>query len=99
MFKNYLLIYFWLCWVFTAAPRLSLVEERGLLIAVASFVAELKLQSMGFSGRGTRAELPHDMWNLPRPGINPMSLLAGRFLTAGPSWKSDDFDGGPGGQH
>ena len=55
---------------------------------------------MGFSGRGTQAELPLDMWNIPRPGINPMSpSLAGRFLTTGPSWKSDDFEGGPGGQN
>ena len=37
----YLFIYlFWLCWVFVAASRLSLVAASGLLIAVASLVAE-----------------------------------------------------------
>ena len=33
-------IYFWLCWVFVAARGLSLVAVGGLLIAVASLVAE-----------------------------------------------------------
>ena len=29
------------------------------------------------------------MWDLPRPGIDPMSpVLAGRFLTTGPPWES-----------
>ena len=44
----YLFIYFWLLWVFVAACRLSLVAasegysslQHGLLIAVASLVAE-----------------------------------------------------------
>ena len=36
----YLFIYLWLCWVFTAAHRLSLVAVSGLLIVVASLVAE-----------------------------------------------------------
>ena len=44
----YLFTYFWLCWVFVAARGLSLVVSggllfivvRGLLIAVASLVAE-----------------------------------------------------------
>ena len=31
---------FWLCWVFVAARGLSLVAVHGLLIAVASLVAE-----------------------------------------------------------
>ena len=51
LFKNKFIyfIYFWLCWVFVAARGLSLVAAsggypslrvRGLLIAVASLVAE-----------------------------------------------------------
>ena len=37
---------------------------------------------------GTRTLLPCGMWNLPRPGIEPMSpALAGRFLTSGPPGK------------
>ena len=43
----------------------------------------------GPSSCGTRAELPHSMWNLPRPGIEPMSPeLADGFLTPGPPGKS-----------
>ena len=40
-FKLFILfIYFWLHWVFVAAHRLSLVAVCGLLIVVASLVAE-----------------------------------------------------------
>ena len=38
-FLNFI-YYFWLRWVFVVARRLSLVEVSGLLIAVASLVAE-----------------------------------------------------------
>ena len=39
----------------------------------------------GFYSCGTWAWLPWDMWNLPRPGIEPVSPeLAGRFVTTGP---------------
>ena len=47
LFKIYLFIYFWLCWVFVAAHGLSLVAAsggfvavHGLLIVVASLVVE-----------------------------------------------------------
>ena len=37
---------------------------------------------------GTRASLPHNMWDLPGPGIKPVSLtLLGGFLTTGPPGK------------
>ena len=39
----YLFIYFWLRWVFVAAQGLLLVAVHGLLIAVASLVAEHRL--------------------------------------------------------
>ena len=51
--KLNLFIYFWLCWVFIAVHRLSLAAVNagyslvvvfGLLIAVASLVAEHRLQ-------------------------------------------------------
>ena len=43
-FKGTLFIYlFWLCWVFASVRGLSLVAVRGLLIAVASLVAEHRL--------------------------------------------------------
>ena len=50
--KNYLFIYFGLCWVFVAAQRLPLVPEsegcslvavHGVLTVVASLVAERRL--------------------------------------------------------
>ena len=36
-------LFIWLCWVFIAAHRLSLVAVHGLLIAVASLVADHRL--------------------------------------------------------
>ena len=47
------------------------------------------LEGMGFRSCGAQAQLPHSMWNLPGPGIEPVSpALAGRFLTTGPPGKS-----------
>ena len=70
------IMYFWLCWVFTASLRLSLVVERnggyslvvvrGLLIALASLVSQHGLSlCMDFSSCGSWAELIHGIWNLP----------------------------------
>ena len=43
----------------------------------------------GLSSCGSRAQLLHDMWDLPRPGLEPMSpALAGGFLTTAPPRKS-----------
>ena len=43
----------------------------------------------GFSSCDARAYLPHGMWDIPRPGIEPMSpALAGGFLTTEPPGKS-----------
>ena len=40
---------------------------------------------VGFSSCGTQAQLLHSMWDLPGPGIEPMSpALAGRFLKTVP---------------
>ena len=55
------------------------------------------LQSSGFTGFrflglsscGSQAQLPHGIWNLPGPGIEPVSPpLAGGFLTIGSLGKS-----------
>ena len=43
--KKKIFIYFWLRWAFVTVRRLSLVVMSGLLIAVASLVAEHRLQS------------------------------------------------------
>ena len=57
-FKKKVYIYLWLCWVFIALHRLSLVAEsracsllavRGPLIVVASLVAEHGSRACGFS--------------------------------------------------
>ena len=43
----------------------------------------------GFSSCGTWAELLCSMWDIPGPGLEPMSpALAGRFLTTVPPGKS-----------
>ena len=72
-----------------------------LLTAVASSVASagcrhVDLSScsalaleLEFSSGGTGALLLHGMWNLPGPGIKPLSLaLAGGFLSAASPGKS-----------
>ena len=44
------------------------------------------------SSCGARAHLPHSMWDLPRPGTEPMSLaLVGRFLSTLPPGKAHMF--------
>ena len=55
-----------------------------LLIEVVSLVAEHRLISCG-----TQAQLFSDMWNLPGPGIEPVSLaLAGGLLSTASLRKS-----------
>ena len=62
----------------------------------ASVVAACGLSSCGsqvlecrLSSGGTQAYLLCGMWDLPRPGIEPMSLkMAGGFLTTAPPGKS-----------
>ena len=44
------------------------------------------------SSCGTRAQLFHGMWDLPRPGLEPVSsALAGRFLTTVPPGKPSTY--------
>ena len=93
----YLFIYFWLRWVFVAACRLSLVASSGGYSSMrwAGFPWQrlLLLQSMssrhaGFCSCGARAQLLCSMWDLPRPGLEPVSpVLAGGFLTTVPPGK------------
>ena len=63
------------------------------LDARASVVAARGLSSCGsreLSSCGTRAELLSSMWDLPRPGLEPVSpALAGRFLTTVPPKKPE----------
>ena len=67
----------------------SLVAEHRLWSKRASVVAARGLQSEGsvVVAQGLRCQA--SMWDLPRPGIEPVSPeLAGGFLTTGPRGKS-----------
>ena len=60
---------------------------RPLTIA-ASLVAEHRLQMRRLSNCGSRGQLLCGMWDLPRPGLEPVSpALAGRFSTTVPPGK------------
>ena len=64
------------------------IAVRGPLTIVASLVAEHRLQTCRLSSCGSRAQLPCGMWDLPRPGLEPVSpALAGRFSTTAPPGK------------
>ena len=59
----------------------------GPLTITASLV-EHKLQTRRLSNCGSRAQLLRGMWDLPRPGLEPVSpALAGRFSTTAPPGK------------
>ena len=64
------------------------IAARGPLTVAASLVAEHSLQTRRLSNCGSRAQLLHGMWALPRPGLEPVSpALAGRFSTTAPPGK------------
>ena len=66
---------------------LVIAVHRPLTIA-ASLVAEHRLQACRLSNCGSRAQLVRGMWDLPRPGLEPVSpALAGRFSTTSPPGK------------
>ena len=68
------------------------IAVRGRLTIAASLVAEHRLQTRRLSGCGSRAHLLHGMWDLPRPGLEPVSpALAGRFSTTAPPGKSENI--------
>ena len=97
--KNFLLH-----WVFVAACGLFLVVVSGgysslrcagfslkwflLLQSTGSRHAGSVVVAHGLSSCGSWALLLHGMWDLPRPGLEPMSpALAGGFLTTAPPGK------------
>ena len=64
------------------------IAVRGPLTIAASPVAEHRLQTRRLSNCGSRAQFLRGMWDLPRPGLEPMSpALAGRFSTTAPPGK------------
>ena len=65
-----------------------LIAVRGPLTVAASPVAEHRLQTHRLSSCGARAQLLPGMWDLPRPGLEPVSpALAGRLSTTAPPGK------------
>ena len=57
------------------------IMVHGPLTVAASLVAEHRLQTCRLSNCGSRAHLLRGMWDLPRPGLEPVSpALAGRIL-------------------
>ena len=97
LFLFYLFIYLWLCWVFSSVRGLSsscgkwgplFIVVRGPLTIAASLVAEHRLQTRRLGNCGSRVQLLRGMWDLPRPGLEPVSpALAGRFSTTAPPGK------------
>ena len=70
---------------------LFIVVRRPLTVA-ASLVAEHRLQTRRFSSCGSRAQLLRGMWDLPRPGLEPVSpALAGSLSTTAPPGKPWSF--------
>ena len=54
------------------------IAVRGPLTVAASLVAEHRLQTRRLSSCGSRAQPLRGMWDLPRPGPEPVSPLGGR---------------------
>ena len=56
------------------------IVVRGPLTVTASLVAEHRLQTCRLSNCGSWAQLLRGMWDLPRPGLEPMSPCIGRQI-------------------
>ena len=74
--------YFWLCWVFIAAHRLSLVVASGDYSSLRCegfplwWLLLLQSRASGAHGPyscGARAQVLCSIWDLPRPGMEPVS--------------------------
>ena len=67
------------------------IAVRGPPTIAASSVAEHRLQTHRLSNCGSRAQSLHGMWDLPRPGLEPVSPApAGRLPTTAPPGKPRD---------
>ena len=69
----------------------SRCDKQGLLFSCGVWASHcggfsccgVRFQVRGLRSCGARAQLPHSMWNVPRPGVEPVSsALAGRFLNS-----------------
>ena len=77
-------------WAFSSCGKWGplFIAVRSPLTIAASLVVEHRLQTHRLSNCGSRAQLLRGMWDLPRPGLEPVSpALAGRFSTTAPPGK------------
>ena len=64
------------------------IAVRGPPAIAASLVVEHRLQTRRLSNCSSRAQLLRGTWDLPKPGLEPVSpALAGRFSTTAPPGK------------
>ena len=64
------------------------IAVRGPLTVTAPLISEHRLQTRRLSNCGSRAQLLRGTWDLPRPGLEPVSpALSGRFSTTAPPGK------------
>ena len=86
------LIYFWSLQLFLAVLGLSLAAVIGgcsPAVEVAPLLADHGLYRGQARSCGAQASLLHEIWGLPRPGMEPVSpALARGFLTAGPAGRT-----------
>ena len=69
-------------------PGPLFIAVRGPLTIAAPLVAEHRLQTRRLSSCGSRAQLLRGTWDLPRPGLEPVSpALAGKLSTTAPPGK------------
>ena len=74
--------------LFIAVRGPLFIVGSGPFTIAAPPVAGHRLQTRRLSSCGSRAQLRRGMWDLPRPGLKPVSpALAGRFSTTAPSGK------------
>ena len=74
--------------LFIAVQGPLFIAVRGPLTIAAPPVAGHRLQMRRLSSCGSRAQPLRGMWDLPRPGLEPVSpALAGRFSTTAPPGK------------
>ena len=77
-------------WAFSSCGKQGplFIAVHGPLTIAASLVVEHRLQTRRLSSCGSQAQSLRGMWDLPRPGLEPMSpALAGRFSTTVPPGK------------
>ena len=87
-------IYLWLCCAGAFSPCGAWASPCGAWASHCGGFFCCGAQALGhrLSGCGAWASLTQDMWDLPRPGIEPVSpALAGGCLTTGPPEKSESL--------